>query len=98
MAKMNDDEFIQWVYEKVSEDPGTTAREINKSSEMKETWPELKKSDVNSALYQLESKGEVIRKEPTEGKLAPRWFPTDEGHDDKDHHNEESYDDQDDLF
>tara|TARA_X000001036_G_C20118923_1_gene578494 strand:- start:77 stop:391 length:315 start_codon:yes stop_codon:yes gene_type:complete len=78
MAKITDQDFIDWVLKMVTSNPGTTAREIHLTDERKILWPDLKKGHSNSALYQLAGAGKVVKELPEAGSLAPRWFPSDQ--------------------
>tara|TARA_X000000368_G_scaffold392459_1_gene357231 strand:- start:1347 stop:1610 length:264 start_codon:yes stop_codon:yes gene_type:complete len=80
MPKENDPNFIQWVLDYVLQNQPVTASTILKgyNAQLKPYDTDLydsekKKSNVNSALYQLLSKGKVANGEPLEGSLAPIW-------------------------
>ena len=77
MAKEKDPEFIRWVLEKVCAFNGITAKEIHRSDERKHDWPNKAKSNVNSALYQLQGKGKIYQTDPAEGSSAPEWHCSD---------------------
>ena len=79
MAKVTDQNFINWVLEMVFSNPGATAKEIHLTDERKTLWPDSKKGHSNSALYQLLDAGKVVKGSPEAGSLAPRWFRS--GHD-----------------
>ena len=80
MPKENDPNFIQWVLDYICENQPVTASSIliGYNAQLKPYDNDLygsekKKSNVNSALYQLLSKGKVAKGEPLEGSLAPIW-------------------------
>ena len=77
MAKEKDPEFIKWVLEKVCGSDGITAKEIKKIDERKQYWPDKVKSNVNSALYQLQGEGKIYPAGPAEGSSAPVWHCSD---------------------
>jgi len=79
MAKEKDPEFIKWVLEKVCESNGITAKEIHRSDQRKQNWPDKAKSNVNSALYQLEAEGKIYQTDPAESSSAPVWHCYDKG-------------------
>ena len=79
MAKIEDPEFINWVLEKVCDSNGITAKEINRSDESKQRWADLRKTHVNSALYQLEGKGKIYKEDPADSSLAPVWHCYEKG-------------------
>ena len=79
MAKIEDPEFINWVLEKVSESNGITAKEINRSDESKQRWADLRKTHVNSALYQLEGNGKIYKEDQADGSPAPVWHCYEKG-------------------
>ena len=69
-----DEEFIIDVLNFVKENPGSNANEIFKVLE--QNWPGKKKSNVNSALYQLKSKSRGDLDSDDNGG-APSWYPSD---------------------
>ena len=69
MAKEKDPESIRWVLEKVCASNGITAKEIHRSDERKQHWPDKAKSNVNSALYQLKGEEKIYQADPAEGSL-----------------------------
>ena len=80
MPKETDQNFINWVKNYVFENSGVTASDILNAykAQLKPYDNDLydaekKKSNVNSALYQLLGKEEVTKHDPEEGKLAPIW-------------------------
>jgi hypothetical protein len=87
MPKETNENFIIWVSDYVKENPGTTAKGILKAYQKQQKpfngydndlyGDEKKKSNVNSALYQLISQGKLAKQEPEGEKLAPTWWPVD---------------------
>ena len=78
MAKEKDPEFIRWALEKVCDSNGITTKEIHRSDERKQYWPDKAKSNVNSALYQLKGEEKIYQADPAEGSSAPMWFCSNE--------------------
>ncbi len=71
MAFEKDEEFIIDVHNFVKENPGSKAKEILKV--LKQSWPEKKKKNVNSALYTLKHRGAI---DSDDNGGAPSWGPS----------------------